>query len=289
MNKIIAVIWCVCLFAACQDEEGTEILVKPEVVTSEFTDIRDGDTVVYKCITVGGQTWMAENLRYKVSYGAYFGSVTYGDELKKLQTSNLTAAAMNAAMAGEVPFNVYSECYALSKAGKDYPEIIELMGAKLTPKVFELFYASDVNEEYLEKYGYLYTLEAALKAVPAGWRLPTDEDWKTLERNLGMSQEELNKIEEWRGTTQGTLLKEGEDGIGFDAKMSGARVYGTGLTGSTFMKVGTNSYFWSSTLLPQNDSINLAVIRSVKLLGEQVLRGTSKLSNAAYNVRCIKE
>lgn len=34
--------------------------------------------------------------------------------------------------------------------------------------------------------GRLYTLEAASKAVPEGWRLPTDEDWAQLEKYLGM-------------------------------------------------------------------------------------------------------
>lgn len=286
MNKIVLAIWCLCLFAACQDEGGTEILVKPEVTTSEFTDIRDGDTVVYKCITVGGQTWMAENLRYKISYGAHFGSVTYGDEFKKVQSSDLVRAAKTV-LGTRDP--VYRQCSELAASGKNYPEIIEIMGDKLTPAILEIFYGTAVNEEYLKEHGYLYTFEGALKAVPAGWRIPTDEDWKILETNLGISREELEKVEEWRGTTQGKLLKEGEEGIGFDAKMSGARVYGTGLIGSTFMKVGTNAYFWSSTLIPQNDSINLAVIRSVKLLGDQVMRGTSKLSNAAYSVRCIKE
>ena len=31
------------------------------------------------------------------------------------------------------------------------------------------------------KFGYLYSYEGARQAVPEGWRLPTDEDWKKLE------------------------------------------------------------------------------------------------------------
>ena len=35
-------------------------------------------------------------------------------------------------------------------------------------------------EEYRKKYGLLYTYEAALEAIPSGWRLPKKEDWDYL-------------------------------------------------------------------------------------------------------------
>ena len=35
--------------------------------------------------------------------------------------------------------------------------------------------AEEENDGYAEKYGLLYTYDAALKALPDGWRLPTDE------------------------------------------------------------------------------------------------------------------
>lgn len=37
----------------------------------------------------------------------------------------------------------------------------------------------------LEKYGMLYSYEGAQQAVPEGWRLPTDADWKKLEAAHG--------------------------------------------------------------------------------------------------------
>ena len=59
--------------------------------------------------------------------------------------------------------------------------------------------AEEENDGYAEKYGLLYTYDAALKALPDGWRLPTDEDWKKLETELYMDGDELGLLEQWRG------------------------------------------------------------------------------------------
>ena len=54
--------------------------------------------------------------------------------------------------------------------------------------------------------GRLYLWQTALIACPTGWHLPGDEEWKTLEMYLGMSQSEADDIS-WRGTDEGTKLK----------------------------------------------------------------------------------
>ena len=50
-------------------------------------------------------------------------------------------------------------------------------------------------------YGYLYSWQGAQEAVPDGWRLPTDDDWKKLEMALGMTQQQAD-ADGWRGTVQ---------------------------------------------------------------------------------------
>ena len=42
----------------------------------------------------------------------------------------------------------------------------------------------------------------------SGWHIPTTQDWKILERYLGMNSKELNLNMAWSGTDQGTQLKE---------------------------------------------------------------------------------
>ncbi|HOO83503.1 MAG TPA: FISUMP domain-containing protein [Prolixibacteraceae bacterium] len=43
-----------------------------------------------------------------------------------------------------------------------------------------------------EKFGYLYNYEAASKACPTGWRLPTQNDWFELIDNIGNEQRQNN-------------------------------------------------------------------------------------------------
>jgi uncharacterized protein (TIGR02145 family) len=56
-------------------------------------------------------------------------------------------------------------------------------------------------------YGVLYNWPAAKNACPLGWHLPTDDEWKTMEINLGMSQVCSDSIL-WRGTNEGGKIKE---------------------------------------------------------------------------------
>ena len=38
------------------------------------------------------------------------------------------------------------------------------------------------------------------KLCPLGWHVPSDDEWKTLEISMGMTQGEVEKIGAWRGT-----------------------------------------------------------------------------------------
>ncbi len=62
------------------------------------------------------------------------------------------------------------------------------------------------KQENCDKYGRLYTWEAAKNVCPTGWHLPTEEEWQQLEKYLGMTDSELTKNDTWRGTDQGKRL-----------------------------------------------------------------------------------
>jgi len=98
-------------------------------------------------------------------------------------------------------------------------------------------------------YGRLYTWDAALTACSNGWHLPSDDEWKTLEMQLGMSQSQANATG-LRGIDEGEKMKStsgwynngnGTNSSGFTALPGGYR----GSTGS-FSYLGYNSGWWSS-------------------------------------------
>ncbi|MFP4459166.1 MAG: fibrobacter succinogenes major paralogous domain-containing protein, partial [Candidatus Zixiibacteriota bacterium] len=55
-----------------------------------------------------------------------------------------------------------------------------------------------------------YAVDDACGLCPDGWRVPSDNDYKTLEIYLGMDPTEADG-EGWRGTDQGSQLADGYD------------------------------------------------------------------------------
>ena len=102
-------------------------------------------------------------------------------------------------------------------------------------------------------YGRLYNWDAALNACPSGWHLPSDEEWKTLEMALGMSQNEADDTG-WRGTDEGGKMKEAgtahwnspntgaTNSSGFTALPGGYRN-----SSGSFYYLGNYGYWWSSS------------------------------------------
>lgn len=109
-------------------------------------------------------------------------------------------------------------------------------------------------------YGVLYNWPAAKTACPPGWHLPGDDEWKVLEKHLGMNETDLNNTV-WRnsgkignklkasGTNQWTSSNpEVKNTDGFTAIPGGCR----GLTGN-FNGLGNDAYYWSAS---RSDGIN---------------------------------
>lgn len=125
-------------------------------------------------------------------------------------------------------------------------------------------YNNDENNES-DSYGYLYNWHAigdSNNIAPSGWHVPTEEEWKTLEIFLGMSETEAEETG-FRGTDEGGKLKE----RGTDHWMSpniGATNYSgfTALPGGyrqeagVFYGMGYYASFWSSS--EDSTSINPA-------------------------------
>ena len=124
--------------------------------------------------------------------------------------------------------------------------------------------------------GYYYTWDAAMNVCPSGWSLPSDDDWKVLEGQLGMSTAQQGETG-WRGTDEGTKLKVGGSS-GFEAKLAGYRS-----TNGSFYYRGDKTYLWSST-----ESGSNAYRRYLNSSYATVGRETSSKAHG-FSVRCLKD
>ena len=144
------------------------------------------------------------------------------------------------------------------------------------------------QEENRDRYGRLYSWNAAQSACPQGWKVPSDEDWKQLEKTLGMEERELNEMD-WRTSGNiGRLLRTstgwakaqpvGVDSLGFAAMPGGVRN-----EEGMFVLATEAAYFWTST-----ENMDHAIIRTLFADFEGIIR-TNQNKNNFLSVRCIKK
>ncbi len=102
------------------------------------------------------------------------------------------------------------------------------------------------EDKNCEDYGRLYNFDTAREICPTGWKLPSDVDFRNLERTLGMEASEVEKTG-WRGNNEGLKIKsdvkwDGNNDSRFSALPGGAREEGGIYTG---LEAGIG--FWTST------------------------------------------
>ena len=127
------------------------------------------------------------------------------------------------------------------------------------------------------------------KLCPAGWHVPTDADFITMELSIGLPQDQID-IWNWRGTDQGKQLKNttgwlaGENGSntsGYSAIPSGYRYYATG----GYEGQGNIFYVWSSTV---PSDVNTAIYRRLDGVQDGIYNAAA-LKRAGKSVRCGKD
>ena len=142
------------------------------------------------------------------------------------------------------------------------------------------------------QYGNLYNfsvVENVKNIAPEGWHVPTDEDWKTLEKEIGMSNEETNSLG-WRGVNEAEKLTSlyatgwpqgaalfGTDEFGFNAKPGGCRVF----NGQTNYQ-GSMSFWWTAST---ND--NEAWYRYIDANQTRIFRQHT-YKGYGMSIRCVK-
>ncbi len=153
-------------------------------------------------------------------------------------------------------------------------------------------YGNDTSN--VSTYGRLYNwyaIDDERGLAPEGWHVPTDEEWKQLEINLGMSRLEADD-EGWRGSIGGGKLKHAEtlywqspntgatNESGFSALPGGYRlsVYGK------FSSMGNYAYFWTASAFDNGGAWS----RSLNTHSSGIGRSYGS-ENYGFSVRCIKD
>lgn len=130
-------------------------------------------------------------------------------------------------------------------------------------------------------HGRLYRFEDATRACPDGWRIPSEEDWRALERALGMPEAEIGK-DRGRGDPLGRRLKFG-GGTGFDVRYSG---WIDPHRADSSRAMGRAAAYWSSTPGPPDDHSATMWHRDVAAGRHSIWRSPV---NVTYwlSVRCV--
>jgi len=223
----------------------------PETLVPSITDI---DNNAYYTVTIGEQTWMADNLK-----------VTHYPDGSQIKLVEDQVTWFN--------FGLDNQAYCWYE---NMPSN-GIYGALYTwPAVMYGSEGSNTNPSLVQG------------VCPDGWHLPSDSEWKQLELFLGISREGVDEMN-WRGTIEGGKMKhEGTsfwnspntgatNESGFNALPVGWR-HGDGF----FRNFGISARFWSCS-----KTGDYAWIRGLDYNSSSVYRNFAGLYEG-HSVRCIK-
>jgi len=142
-------------------------------------------------------------------------------------------------------------------------------------------------------FGRLYNWHAVnddRNIAPAGWHVPTDDEWKLLEKFLGMSDESADSTS-WRGTDQGGQLKEADTGCWHEPNKGATNITGfTAVPGGLRNHVGNyyNIYYFGSYWTSTAGTSIFAMYRGL-FCDRATIERSLQHRQSGFSVRCIKD
>jgi uncharacterized protein (TIGR02145 family) len=130
-----------------------------------------------------------------------------------------------------------------------------------------------------DKYGKLYRWEAAMKACPSGWHLPSEKEWDILIGYLGGKKVAGGKMKSPTGW-------ENSDGTDQDSYGFSALPAGMGEGSYRNSRLGEMAAWWTSTKPEMGFSPCFVYIWQRK--GEKIGIESTRV-NSQFSVRCIKD
>ena len=178
----------------------------PGVFTSIIDNLAAGTRYLYRAYAINHAGTAYGDVFFFNTYnsdaiqdvdGNYYNVVTIGPQVRK--TEYFKSADSQIWIAENLKTTKFND-------GTDIPNITDNTAwADLTTPGY-CWYNNDITHKAI--YGALYNWYTMNKGklCPDGWHVSTHDEWKQMEMNLGMSQEEAD-IEHFRGTDEGYKLK----------------------------------------------------------------------------------
>lgn len=135
-----------------------------------------------------------------------------------------------------------------------------------------------------------FAVQDARKIAPAGWHIPSDEEWKILEKTIGMNTDDADQLA-WRGTNEAEkLLVKNSEGWPLGTVVFGLNTYEFAIlpmgcrtvTGSAV--IGYNAFFWSSS----QTSNGQPYYRYFDYQKKNIFRQTT-YPQYGMSIRCVKD
>jgi uncharacterized protein (TIGR02145 family) len=154
------------------------------------------------------------------------------------------------------------------------------------------------DEDNLRRYGRLYDwhdVSDGRNICPVGWRVASDEDWKELERTIGMSEEDLDR-KGWRGEGDIAItLKESQPDTlfrSFDQTKVNAHKLNIRPSGIKWKKwyftQGIYGEYWTSSEATEEDAFNRTFAHSWWNCHKGEIYRTALSKTYMFAVRCVK-
>lgn len=137
----------------------------------------------------------------------------------------------------------------------------------------------DFNRENIEKYGLLYTWEAAKEACPPGWHLPTDEEWQKLAESYGGYSDRYERNVGDPNKAFHEFIDGGDSGLDL--------VYGGGYSAfdKKFFYGGSIGLYWSATEI----DVYSAWYYLIRSISDDFIRYDHLQKHIYKSCRCVQD
>ena len=152
------------------------------------------------------------------------------------------------------------------------------MAENLAYKTASGCYAYENMETNAKTYGYLYTWETAKQMCPAGWHLPSKDEWSALFNYLGGESVAGDKLKEAGTNHWQAPVSAANNESGFTALPGGYRN-----EKGEFWVIGDNCWWWSSTQEDAGRANQILIYGHVRTVTLSYID-----KRDGFSVRCLK-